>query len=489
MATDFNSKNIDQFFRHIDGWVRGLRGRTFHYFGIAVENEVHLCTARILLQIRQPPAREIAIGRLRAGVIAIPGNHSRAAEIVTTLVSGIATPIRRGLVVKLPTDDLAGMHVAPPVLLHPVGLSSGHRLSVLTIQAGMWPITESRLDMDWSLRSAPKPYESLTELLTELNLVADHSPQRCSLDVRSAPPVEIVARSTIHDEEATIVVLMAKGLDRCRASLHYRILVEGESTIRASLTGRQLMWEPEDGAVVGTAKIRVPRGAVVNCFASYDSVAQHSCWFTDPNLIPNPRLQVLTANDAALEALKATLTNDGTPRGQVAKQFETAVAAVVWAYGLAPVQTDYADLTKDGPDVIAVAPSGGIAVIECTIGLLKAQNKLANLARRSVAIRDRVQAATLAPPIVLPVIVTRLRRSEVEAELDAATDAGILVLTRENLEAAMNETLLPQDGDAVFRRGLEAFERARADLAAKRGQTQMLVQDSAWMGRNCPGQP
>ena len=151
------------------------------------------------------------------------------------------------------------------------------------------------------------------------------------------------------------------------------------------------------------------------------------------------------------------------------------MAAVVWAYGLAPVQTDYAEQTKDGPDLIAVAPGGGIAVIECTIGLLKAQNKLANLARRAVVTRERMQVAALGPPTVLPVIVTRLRRAEVEAELDAATEAGVLVLTRENLEAAVEQALLMQDGDAVFRRGLESLERSRADLATKRGQTPPVV--------------
>lgn len=476
MAADLNSKHADQFFRHIDGWVRAFRGRTFHYFGLTVGREIHLCAARIRLHVRPPPVRrEVAIGRFRAGVIALPGDHTRAREIVTLLVSGAAAPIHRGLVVKLPTDDRAGMYVAPPAFLHPEGLSSGRRLSVLAIQAGIWPITENRLDIDWSLKSAREPYDSLTELLTELGLAAGHGPQRCSLDVVSAPPVEVLARSTIHDEEAIIGIWMAKGLNRRHASLHYRILAKGKPAIRASLTGGQLTWEPEEGAVVGTTEIRVPRGAVVNCVASYDSVAQHSYWFADPKLIPNPRLQALTSTDAALESLKATLTNDGTPRGPVAKQFETAVAAVVWAYGLAPVQTDYAQQTKDGPDILAVAPSGGIAVIECTIGLLKEHQKLANLVRRSVAIRDRMQAAALVPPIVLPVIVTRLRRSEVEADLDAATDAGILVLTRENLEAAMNEALLLQDGDTVFRRGLEAVERARAELAAKRGQAQMPV--------------
>ena len=469
MATDFNSDNVERFFQHIESWARAFRGRTFHYFGVTVGDEVHLCAARMRLQIGGPsPRRAIEIGRIRAGVIAIPGDLSQAREIVKTLVSGAAVSIQPRLVVRLPTDNVAGMHVAPPTLLHPEGLSGGRRLSVLTIQAGQWSIAETRIDLDWSLKSAREPYDGLAELLGELGL-AEHASRRYTLEVVALPPVEVSMRSAVRGEDATIGIWVPKGLNKGPASLHYRILARSAPTVRASRSARQLTWIREANANVGTTEIRVPRGAVVNCVASYASVGHHSYWFADPAQIPNPRVQALTATDAALEALKATLTSDSTPKGSVAKQFETAVAAVVWAYGLAPVQTDYAEQTKEGPDLLAVAPSGGIAVIECTIGLLKAHNKLASLVRRTVAIRERMQAAALVPPTVLPVIVTRLRRAEIEAELDAATEAGVLVLTRENLEAAMNEALLLQDGDAVFRRGLETVERARADLAAKRG--------------------
>lgn len=471
-STSDSAENIDLFFEHIDGWARAFHGRTFHYFGVATGTEIQLCAARIRLQVRRPPSvREIAIGKFRAGVIAIPGDHRREREIVSALVRGEAASIRPGLVVKLPTEDPTGVNVAPPALLHPEGLSANRRLSVLTLQAQQWPLNERRIDIDWSLKSARRPYDNLTELLTELGLAPDQGP-RCTLEVVAYPPVEVSAHSVVHGEEATIGIWMSKRLSRSRASLHYRVLSRDTQTIRSTVSARRLEWQADGDAITGTTEIRVPRGAVVNCVASYDSVAHHSHWFADPTLIPNPRVQALTANDTALEALKATLTNDSTPRGPVAKQFETAVAAVVWAYGMAPLQTDYAEQTKDGPDLLAVTPSGRVAVIECTIGLLKAQNKLANLARRAVTIRDRMQAAASVPPTVLPVLVTRLRRAEVEAELDAATEAGILVLTRENLEAALNEMLLPTDGDAIFRRGLEAVERARAELTARRGQAQ-----------------
>ena len=473
--TDFHA-DVERFFQHIEPWSRAFRSCTFHYFGVATGNEVHLCVARIRLQIGRPPPprRAIETGRIRAGVVVIPGRCSRAREIVEALVSGAAVSIQPGLVVRLPTDNVAGMYVAPPTLLHPEGLPGGRRLSVLTIQAGQWSIAETRIDLDWSLKSAREPYDGLTELLNELGL-AEHASRRYTLEVVALPPVEVSMRSTVRGEGASIGIWIPKGLNKGPASLHYRVLSRNAPTVRASLSARQLAWTLEENANIGTTEIRVPRSAVVNCVASYASVGHHSYWLADPAQIPNPRLQALTASDAALEALKATLTSDSTPKGSVAKQFETAVAAVVWAYGLAPVQTDYAEQTREGPDLIAVAPGGGVAVIECTVGILKAHNKLANLVRRTVVIRERMQSAALVPPTVLPVIVTRLRRAEIEAELDAATEAGVLVLTRENLEAAMNEALLLQDGDAVFRRGLETVERARADLAAKRGQIQMPV--------------
>ena len=126
MLTDSHEDHVGRFFQHIEPWSQAFRSRTFHYFGVATGTEVHLCAARIRLQLgRPPPRRAINTGRIRAGVITIPGCCSRAREIVEALVSGATVSIQPGLVVRLPTDSVAGMHVAPPTLLHPEGLSGG----------------------------------------------------------------------------------------------------------------------------------------------------------------------------------------------------------------------------------------------------------------------------------------------------------------------------------------------------------------------------
>jgi hypothetical protein len=188
------------------------------------------------------------------------------------------------------------MYVAPPTLLHPEGLSGGRRLSVLTIQAGQWSIAGSRIELDWSLKSAREPFDGLAELLGELGL-AEHASRRYTLDVVALPPVEVWTRSAVRGENATIGIWIPKGLNKGPASLHYRVRARNAPTVRASLSARQLAWMRDENANVGAREIRVPRGAVINCVASYASVGHHSYWFADPAQIPNPRLQALTATE------------------------------------------------------------------------------------------------------------------------------------------------------------------------------------------------
>jgi len=208
---------------------------------------------------------------------------------------------------------------------------------------------------------------------------------------------------------------------------------------------------------------------VRNCVAIYDDRAHHSAWIGDPKEFQNPRLTALDACSCGLEVLKSYLLPTDR-RGAAARHFEAAVSWALWSYGLSTAYVGNTDLSKEGPDILATAPNGGIAVVECTLGLLKEESKLAKVARRAVSIRDRLSTAGLHNVEVLPILVTNLARREIEAELDAATEAGVLVLTRENLESALREILVFPDGDQTFKRGVEALQLAKEELNRKRNQ-------------------
>ena len=68
---------------------------------------------------------------------------------------------------------------------------------------------------------------------------------------------------------------------------------------------------------------------------------------------------------------------------------------------------------------------------------------------------------------VLPVIVTAMTRDEVKADLGAAAETGILVLTKEDLEAVLN------DGRLRFENADQLFEQALEKLAESQHQEEL----------------
>jgi hypothetical protein len=125
---------------------------------------------------------------------------------------------------------------------------------------------------------------------------------------------------------------------------------------------------------------------------------------------------------------------------------------------------------QQGPDLLATTQSGHTAVVECTTGVLKADNKLALLVDRAEAVRQRLQASNNAGLKVMPVIVTTKTRMEVRADLPQAEQLGVLVITRETLDTAVGRTLVQPDADAIYREG----EQSIADALAKWQSEPML---------------
>ena len=93
--------------------------------------------------------------------------------------------------------------------------------------------------------------------------------------------------------------------------------------------------------------------------------------------------------------------------------------------------------TQDAADLIATTPNGHFAVIECTTGLLKADNKLPLLYDRSQAVRRALETSAHNQLRVLPMIVTTKSREEIMPDLEQAERLGILVLSREKLEGML----------------------------------------------------
>ena len=143
------------------------------------------------------------------------------------------------------------------------------------------------------------------------------------------------------------------------------------------------------------------------------------------------------------------------------------MAWTLWGLGFAPVSFEMNAKTRDTFDILAVSPKDDFLVVECTTGLLRAESKLSKLSAREAALRKMLSASDLQHVRVLPVIVTAMTRDEVKADLGAAAETGILVLTKEDLEAVLN------DGRLRFENADQLFEQALEKLAESQHQEEL----------------
>ena len=123
--------------------------------------------------------------------------------------------------------------------------------------------------------------------------------------------------------------------------------------------------------------------------------------------------------------------------------------------------------TRDAPDLIAVTPNGDVAVIECTMGLLKAENKLPRVIARAETIRTRIRASGNSHLRVLPVMVTSMTREEIKADVEQAEKLAVGILAREDLLDALNRTLLLPNAQTIYEEATRNVHEAQAKHDAK----------------------
>jgi Holliday junction resolvase len=103
--------------------------------------------------------------------------------------------------------------------------------------------------------------------------------------------------------------------------------------------------------------------------------------------------------------------------------------------------------TQNTPDILAVTPRGRYLVIECTTGGLA--STVSVLLARTGLVRQRLQSSGHSAE-VLPVLVTSKHREDVKADIPAAEQNGVVVVTREDLLTLVDRTFVLRSADVLF---------------------------------------
>jgi hypothetical protein len=269
--------------------------------------------------------------------------------------------------------------------------------------------------------------------------------------------------SIIKGGDAIIECRVADALDVARLRIGYKVFRK-DIVDRASVDGSTIEWRQEDDIKTGICRVQVGDASLLQAFLSYAGTSLHQWWITDPQKRFNPRYAIHQIFDEDIEMLKQMLLKPETDKPYV---FEGAVSTLLNLLGFSVSNYGRIPKLQKGPDIIAVSPSGHIGVIECTIGLLDENDKLAKLVQRTKLIRDRLNETGHGFLQVQPVIVTPLSRHEVTANLETAGKHNIAVVCREDLQAMLNQIGLTPNADRLFQEAKKLIPSAgQANLFA-----------------------
>jgi hypothetical protein len=302
--------------------------------------------------------------------------------------------------------------------------------------------------VDWELKAAPEPYETLAELGSAYSL-GGYAGDSTAIEIVAQPVVAVAVNSLVAGTRAEPAILLAPALDPARCRLGYRVLSNGMVAARGSFNGDQLNWSDDGMWRRGVGQIDIPQAAVLQCFASYSDCTQHHYWIADPKNYQNPRRMAYQATDSQLEVLRDYLFEEKRPRKE-SRDFECGVALLAWMLGFSVGQIGQTPRLAEAPDFAGTTPNGDMLLVECTIGMLKADSKLQKLAERTQAVIGSLEASGNRHVRVLPVIVTALPRASVEVDIAAANSAGIGVATKETLLNLLGRTVAVPDAQTIF---------------------------------------
>lgn len=460
--TDLNKETIERFWADIAPWEAAYAHPGLSFFAVRREGQLHLLHGRLFLHTAPPTIarKHFETINIVAGYFPLSELGLTHRDLVDKLMSSVpvGTPVG-DLLLPLDTAGSLSTHFTP---FHPEGINSGSRISVLMISGAQRHPYVQQPQLDWELKSASVPFDSLGELLSEYSL-GTYKGDFAHIEVVALAAAEVDFNAVVKGETANPAIFLANALNQADCQLGYRVLLHGQVKERGAINGADMEWAPSDHYAHGTGCLKIPSGAVLQCFATYRGFAQHQGWIADPATAQNPRRAALEEFDDKLAVLRDFLFEAQKQRKD-ARDFEIGVAWLMWMLGFSVAHAGATSRTSDATDILATTPGGHMALVECTTGHIKADTKLAKLVERAQTIRRRLDASGNSHIRLLPVIVTALGRDEVKADSDQAQQLGVVVAAREDLSEALNRSIMLQNADLIFSQAEDSLRNRQGQL-------------------------
>jgi hypothetical protein len=287
------------------------------------------------------------------------------------------------------------------------------------------------------LKVGTESYDSLAELAAGYRMKFDQS-MNVHFEFHAARVAEISDRSILEHGRANIGVRLPSTLDRDQVCLSMRLSTHAGVETKLAKGAADLTWDGDgEGNWLGTVDLSVPNGDAIDCILSYAGFAQHHHRIEEAPELRNTLRLAFQLFDDNLCTLGRVIENKKN-KDRDARALEQTVSALLAMRGFKVINADHIPDLQDIPDILASDTRGNLMVVECTLELPNAKDKLAKLFRKFRTIRDGLDAAGLADVGVSPVLAVAIPKSHITAYYEEARKAGILLWSRESLDEIRN---------------------------------------------------
>lgn len=446
-------KDIMEFENLLNNWIEAYRWKDCSYLAIKTPDGPRLLFGRVIVDKNLSSQSNLDYrfesDHIKAGRAIVKTSVDDIATLIAEAKKGEITAFGEKLSLIKERNDL-NTFFSP--IYHPL-ISFGPRFPSLRIsglsKSELLTKTGDIRLLDWELKAADAPFDNLDELLGFLDLPNIGMGDFTMIELVARSPTLISESSIIEDSQATIKCQASSSIDIKNVKLGYKIFHKN-SVGRSSLMGESIEWKIDGDLQLGSVTIPVGDAQVMQAFLSYKGIALHQWWVSDPKKHLNPRFAIHQTFDEKLDVIKEFLFE------KKETYFEQGIAMLLNILGFSISHYGHIPKTQKGPDIVAITPWGQVGVIECTIGLLNAKDKLSKLVQRTTLIKERLQRDGFGHLQVQPVIVSAMTRNEVSAHLEEANKKGIAVVCKEDLENMLNQINFAPNPDRLFQEAVKS---------------------------------
>ena len=216
-----------------------------------------------------------------------------------------------------------------------VGQDRQSRQSILRIFSSENNHQLSHSEINLELMASERPFDNLQELMSEYS-VGILRQDSIGIEIFTGNVALIDSKSKIEGEQAHLVVRIAKELKPDKFSLGYRLFQQRAVTERKRINGTAFDWLDIDRVKEDIATPAIPKGAVLQCYATYDGHVQRFFWLADSKNTLNTKRLAFSTFDCDLTSLRNIIDAD-EERNRKARQLEIAISWLLWMPGFSAI--------------------------------------------------------------------------------------------------------------------------------------------------------